>query len=132
MVMNSRDRGFLEPAGSILLFLVVGWSNASSQDWAVRGACTSITLEAVSFSDAQNAFAVGQDSFHGYVLHSGNGGSSWAPLLTDSHTFYDVEFGGGSLGLAVGDGGYILRSTDGGQSWSQVVTNTTGDLRTVA
>lgn len=124
--MNFR-RGFFPLAATILAF-VVGPAAASAQDWVARGVCTSINLEAVTFSDAENGFAVG----HGYLLHSGDGGSSWAPLLTVSRFLHDVGFRGASLGLAVGDGGLILRTTDGGQSWSEVESNTTGDLRTVA
>ncbi len=119
--------GFLRPAAVVLPLLATP-AAPWAQDWVSRGVCTSINFEAVAFSDAENGFVAGE----GYLLHSGDGGSSWAPLLRVSRSLHDVGFRGASLGLAVGDGGLILRTTDGGQSWSEVETNTTSDLRTVA
>src|SRR6058998_1696220 len=104
--MNLRH-GLFRPA-AVVLGLVVAPAAVLAQDWMARGVCTSINLEAVAFSDAENGFAVGQ----GYILRSVDGGSSWAPQLTASQSLHDVGFRGASLGLAVGDGGLILRTTD--------------------
>lgn len=120
-------RVFLRSAAIVAAF-VVAPAAASAQDWVARGVCTSIDIEAVSYSDADHCFAVGQS----YILRSSDGGSSWAPLFTASRLLHDVGFRDASLGLAVGDGGLILRTTDGGQSWSEVQSNTTSDLFTVA
>jgi len=125
-IMKLRG-GFFSTVAGVLAF-VAATAAVSAQDWVAVGVCTSIDLYAVTFSDSENAFAVGQ----GYLLHSGDGGTSWAPLLAVQRPLHDVGFRGASLGLAVGDGGLILRTTDGGQSWSEVEGNTASDLRTVA
>ena len=120
-------RRFFHPVAAILAFLAAP-AAASAQDWVARGICTALDFHAVTFSDPENVFVVGE----GYILHSGDGGDSWAPLLGVNRPLRDVRFRGPSLGLAVGDGGLILRTTDGGQSWSEVENNLAVDLRTVA
>ncbi len=125
-LMNLRLRFFLPFAAAVLA--LVAPATVSAQDWTSRGVCTSGDIEAVTFSDSQNGFAVGP----GYIIHSSDGGNSWAPLFMVNRPLHDVGFQGASLGLAVGDGGFILRTTDGGLSWSEVESNTTSDLRTVA
>ncbi len=124
--MGFRLRSFTPIVAAVhaLLATPVG---ISAQDWVERGVCTAIDFHAVAFSDSRNAYAVGQ----GYVVHSGDGGSSWAPLIAVNRPLHDVSFRGASLGLAVGDGGSIIRTTDGGQSWSEVENNLAIDLRTV-
>lgn len=80
---------------------------------------TRAMLTGVSFADAQNGWAVGHD---GVVLHSADGGQSWArrDQRQDLETvFLDVLFINPQHGFIVGAYGKFLETADGGATWSE-------------
>lgn len=92
------------------------------REWAQVQTPTRAALTAVSFSDADNGWAVGHDAA---ILHTTDGGRSWAlqnfePEL--EKPFLDVIALDGSRAIAVGAYGLMYRTDDGGASWSEVDT----------
>jgi photosystem II stability/assembly factor-like uncharacterized protein len=66
---------------------VILWSDDAGQSWTQASVPVSVTLVAVTFSDARNVWAVGHD---GAVLHSVDGGQQWS-----------LQFDGDSANAAV-------------------------------
>src|SRR4051794_9028356 len=95
------------------------WSDNKGQDWQQASVPGSSDLVAVYFPTPTQGWAVGHD---GVILHSGDGGKSWArqrdgrpdnadvPLL-------DVWFQDEHTGYAVGAFGTLLQTSDGGAHW---------------
>src|SRR6266404_7777841 len=72
-------------------------------------------LYGVSFTDANNGTAVGED---GTILRTTNGGLRWVHQRSGTTKFlWGVSFSDTNNGIAVGEGGIILRTTDGGTTW---------------
>lgn len=106
----------------------------SRSDWRqVEGVPTRATLTAVT-AVGDKVWAVGHD---GIILHSGDGGQSWAvqrldpkdppsddPMAEynpqDGAPLLDVVFEDASRGYAVGAFSLMLRTDDGGASWTAV------------
>lgn len=79
------------------------------------------TLTGVAFVDAQKGWAVGH---WGAILHSDDGGETWALQRSDVATdrpLFAVHFFDAQRGVAVGLWSLLLRTEDGGRHW-QIVT----------
>lgn len=80
-----------------------------------RPAGTAGIFKSVSFVDANNGTAVGQD---GIVIHTTDGGATWTPQSSvPMKTLWGVSFSDANTGTAVGEGGTIIRTTNGGSDW---------------
>lgn len=74
-------------------------------------------LLSVTFPDEQNGWACGR---WGTVLHSSDGGKTWAPQKTGTdYTLSSIYFVDQKRGWAVGDEGTIIHTTDGGNTWQK-------------
>jgi len=81
---------------------------------------TRATLTAVSFSDAHNGWAVGH---WGVILHTGDGGETWALQRSDTSVdqpLFTVHFSDALHGLAAGLWSLLLGTDDGGKTWKPV------------
>lgn len=108
-------------------------------------------LDAVTFVDGQNGWAVGSSELfyengwqeHGAIVHTSDGGQHWSEQgeeLTDdlSPEFFDVQFFDGQNGWAMDNGHsdpttgeetfFFARTTDGGAHWTWVPTGVPGML----
>jgi photosystem II stability/assembly factor-like uncharacterized protein len=77
------------------------------------------TLLSISFPDPNQGWAVGK---HGEILHSSDGGTTWAPQQTSQTTqdLNSVFFVSPQDGWAAGNAGTVLRTTTGGVTWGAV------------
>ena len=79
--------------------------------WYPQTSGTTNTLKDVSFTDANNGTAVGDD---GEILRTTNGGTNWisqtSPIISYLH---GVSFTDANTGTVVGSNGTILRTTNG-------------------
>lgn len=78
---------------------------------------TRAVLTAVSFSDAQNGWAVGH---HGTILHTSDGGENWVLQRQDlsvDQPLFSVQFRDAQSGIAVGLWSLMLQTSDGGRTW---------------
>ncbi len=92
----------------------------TGSSWKQVEVPVNVLLTAVTFTDADNGWAVGHDAT---VLHTADGGRTWTlqhyspeigqPLL-------DVYFSDAREGYAVGAFGLFLHTTDGGQNWETI------------
>ena len=74
-------------------------------------------LNGVSFSDAQNGWAVG---WYNTVLRTTNGGQTWTPQTTSAPpqtVWFGVSAVGPLTGWLAGTNEKVVRTLDGGQSW---------------
>lgn len=88
------------------------------------------TMAAVCFVDQNSGWMVGA---YGTILHSTNGGQTWAQQR--SNTVSDlaaVAFGTSSCGWAAGAGGSVVHTTNGGSSWIPAATGTSADALAIA
>lgn len=86
-------------------------------------------LNAVSFPDARNGWAVGA---HGAILTTADGGRTWhAQKSGVDADLLDVKFLDTREGWAVGKNGAILHTTDGGTSWDTEASGTTHALERI-
>ena len=77
-------------------------------------------LTGVSFVDAKQGWAVGH---WGLILHSEDGGETWAVQRSDLSTdrpLFAVHFFDAQRGVAVGLWSLVLRTEDGGRQWQTV------------
>jgi photosystem II stability/assembly factor-like uncharacterized protein len=75
------------------------------------------TLTSVTFSDAQNGWAVGH---WGVIIHTVDGGETWSVQRTDASVdqpIFSVYFSSEKSGWAVGLWSLMLHTEDGGASW---------------
>jgi photosystem II stability/assembly factor-like uncharacterized protein len=71
-------------------------------------------LRAVKFIGSTHAWAVGRN---GTILHSSNGGNTWAMQQSSiDTTLFDVDFGDTLNGMIAGNG-YVLYTHNGGTNW---------------
>lgn len=97
---------------------IIGSLNGT--DWVQVPTPTRAALTAVSFSDADNGWAVGHDAV---ILRSRDGGRSWVlqnfqPEL--EKPFLDVLFLTSQRGFAVGAYSLFYETRDGGDTWEEV------------
>jgi photosystem II stability/assembly factor-like uncharacterized protein len=84
-------------------------------NWRPQESGTTINLNAVFFSNANNGTAVG---LGGTILRTINGGADWtAQSSGTTEHLEDVFFTNANTGTAVGLEGTILRTTNGGATW---------------
>ncbi|QBR03982.1 WD40/YVTN/BNR-like repeat-containing protein [Paraburkholderia pallida] len=79
----------------------------------------SATLSAVTFSDAQHGWAVGQ---WGVILATSDGGETWSRQRMDSSVdqpLFSVVFTSPQDGIAVGLWSLMLTTHDGGKTWAK-------------
>jgi photosystem II stability/assembly factor-like uncharacterized protein len=79
-----------------------------------------VTLTSVSFVDDKLGWAAGHA---GVVLHSGDGGETWALQRSDlqnDRPLFALKFFDARHGVAVGLWSLVLRTDDGGASWQTV------------
>lgn len=110
--------------------------------WEIKSVETKgFNLQALSFPDARNGWAVGD---YGLMIHTSDGGQSWTRVKAPSRVNLNaVQFVSDEVGYAAGSSGLyrdnrkekadfdlvILRTSDGGQSWSTSYEyHRTGDL----
>jgi len=85
-----------------------------------------LLLNAVSFVDANNGWAVGHN---GFVFKTSNGGSTWVQQTSNTtNLLRDVFFINSTNGWAIGDNGTIIRTTNGGVTWNVSSTGATNVL----
>jgi poly(3-hydroxybutyrate) depolymerase len=91
---------------------------AVGEDGTITGTNTKWSdtwFQGVSFSDANNGFAVG---WQGVIFRTTDGGDTWVELTSGTnHLFYEVSSTDENTATAVGSGGTIRRTTNGGQTW---------------
>jgi photosystem II stability/assembly factor-like uncharacterized protein len=81
---------------------------------------TDVALTSVSFVDDQRGWAVGH---WGVVLHTTDGGETWALQRTDTERdrpLFGVQFFDGQHGVAVGLWSLVLITQDGGAHWQTI------------
>ena len=100
------------------------------QDWQIQQSTTTKMLNAITFTDQNNGWAVGRDNL---ILHTSDGGMHWEKqpvpddtiIDVDRHyfdsTLYDVCFISKDSGWAVGSKS-LLQTIDGGKSWKHYKT----------
>lgn len=108
----------------LLLALLTGWTQGSEWKWLTGGNLTKVKFV------GQKGWIIGDDGNQGIILHTTNGGDTWAiqPHNTGRHYFRGLSvvdslngwIGGGLLGS--GEPGFILRTRDGGQTWIEKYT----------
>lgn len=78
------------------------------------------TLHAAAFDELGfNGWVVGQG---GAILHTSDGGQSWAAQTSNVRfLLHDVALQGSDSLWAVGEGGLLTRTTDGGETWNASV-----------
>lgn len=110
---------------------VVLLSDDHGKSWRqARGVPTDSALNAVSFADERNGWAVGH---WGVILRTSDGGETWTRQRLDTsedRPLYSVHFSDAEHGVAVGLWSLLLRTRDGGQTWEDVALNPPpGDTR---
>lgn len=81
---------------------------------------TSVMLDAVSFANAKEGWAVGH---LGVIIHTTDGGETWTmqrTALCHEEPLFTVWFKNDRLGIAAGLWGLVIRTTDGGKTWQKV------------
>lgn len=103
-------------------------SDNNGDSWRQVSVPTRATLTAVSFSDAQQGWAVGHDAV---ILHSSDGGEHWQMQHQDiplQSPLLDVAFSDALHGLASGAYGLMLQTSDGGVNWQPIKVNADDDF----
>ena len=105
-----------------LVILLLINTNLTIAQWYQQNSGTSMGLNGVSFTDANNGIAVGGDYILGgasnsIILQTTNGGSTWITQSTGSeYSLFGVSFTDINNGTAVGNHATILRTKDGGST----------------
>ena len=95
-------------------------NSADGNDWAQVASPVHVTLTSVSFSDANNGWAVGHDAA---TLHTTDGGKTWALQNyqpADHKPLLSVIALDSQRALATGAYGLFLGTHDGGKTWAPV------------
>lgn len=93
------------------------WTSSGSDEWAIGA------LSAVS---ANNIWAIGGESLppgasRGFLVHSTDGGRTWAQVLPSAAPTTAVDFLNSSVGFGIGTAtntGAVVATTDGGAHWT--------------
>jgi photosystem II stability/assembly factor-like uncharacterized protein len=111
--------GFYIALSILLLVTGTGWGQGNGWKWLTGG-----YLKAVKFV-GQQGWIIGDDGNQGIILHTTDGGNTWAiqPHNTGRHYFNGLVFvdslngwiAGGYQPL--GEPGFLLRTRNGGQTW---------------
>lgn len=140
--LQSRTFLALAQAGARLVAVgergLIALSDDNGKSWRQAASPVGVTLTSVSFTDARAGWAAGHA---GTILHTADGGASWAVQLNGSAVpelvratgldavaaqlaadgpdkpFLDIQFTDALHGVAVGAYGLALRTGDGGRSW---------------
>jgi len=112
-----------------LLILILAGEAAAAQSWSVQNSGTTSDLFSVCFTSSLNGWVAGQN---GTVLHTTNGGVSWAESHFTTLWLSGISFKDSLVGLAVGVDGSMFRTTDAGASWVPESSGTTVSLYSVA
>ena len=116
--------------------LILKTTNGGSS-WSVQSTGSSFALYGVSFTDANNGWAVGgyvnwpndYPMTYGAIQRTTNGGASWTTPVNGVVSYLrSVAFTDANTGWAVGNAGTILKTTNGGTTWSQQLATVTRDL----
>lgn len=99
------------------------FSDDQGKTWTQAKVPVSVMLTSVYFPTPKLGWAVGHN---GVILHSADGGASWAVQKADRDADSDkagapllgVWFADPSNGIAVGAYGYLLATADGGATWT--------------
>lgn len=98
---------------------VVLLSDDDGRSWRqARSVPLDAQLNAVSFADAQQGWAVGH---WGLVLHTADGGETWdvqRQVTQEDRPLFGVHFFDAQHGVAVGLWSLVLTTADGGRSWT--------------
>lgn len=103
----------------------------NTQPWALTSRGENLAANWITFSDANNGFAVGQD---GLIMHTVNGGETWSGLQNGLtlDSFYGAEMIGTNKLWVVGDLGVLLHTSNAGASWVQQSTFTFNTLFSIS
>jgi photosystem II stability/assembly factor-like uncharacterized protein len=103
-------------------------SQDSGKSWIQQTSGSTTELEAIHFVDYLNGWAVGAYE----ILHTVNGGTSWAKQSTPGDVYANAVFAvSNSVAWVVGNDGAILKTTNGGAAWTAQLSGTTRDLNSV-
>ena len=111
----------------VSLFLV----NGAMAQWTVLSSGTSESLKSVYFTDANNGFVGGSNTF----LKTTNGGITWSVIpIGGLFIFHSIDFPSPDTGYAVGWGidGSIYKTTNTGITWTPYTGYINGELSTVS
>jgi len=113
-VAMTSDNIVLAVADSLNFGRILRSTNAGST-WSVQRNFSAQVLNAVEFSDANTAYAVGNN---GAVLRTANAGASWSNIsVGGTGRFLDVSISGQNVFIS-GSAGVILTSANGGSPWT--------------
>lgn len=126
--------GFNIALSILLLVTGAGWGQGSGWKWLTGG-----NLKKVKFI-GQQGWIYGDDGNQGIILHTTNGGDTWAiqPHNTGRHYFNGLCFVDSTNGwivggwLGMGEPGFILRTRNGGRTWREEYTTNAYYLRGIA
>lgn len=95
--------------------------------WQLWNAANAYPNFAVDFCDDSNGWVVGSQ-----ILHTTDGGLSWATYPTSVPTLYGVSAANATHCWAVGIGGTVEATTDGGTVWAEQPSATSSNLWSVS
>ncbi len=101
--------------------------STDGEQWRQVLVPTRTTLTAVYFHDKMNGWIVGHDAV---ILRTTDGGNVWQKVNADPEgqiPLFDVWFGNGKQGIAIGAYGLYLISGDGGVTWDKSELNISVD-----
>jgi photosystem II stability/assembly factor-like uncharacterized protein len=101
------------------------------QTWTAQNTGTKLSLEALSFTDAQNGWAVG---WSGTVIHTTDGGKTWSAVKNTGATWSlgAIYFRDARFGFVAGFAGQLFRTKDGGARWEARKVPVSGWLTSIA
>jgi photosystem II stability/assembly factor-like uncharacterized protein len=109
---------------ALFFFLMV--TQICFAQWYQQNSGTTQNLNALTFTDSDNGFAVGDS---GTIMHTTDAGVSWVSQTSGTTlNLNDIFFIDAITSCIVGGGGIILRTTNGGITWVQQTSGTTNDL----
>ncbi len=98
-----------------------GITSCTGQGWHVTWQSTAYGISDLDCPTESRCVAVGGNSSHGYVLRTGDGGTTWTGrTITAQERFFSVSCTDAAHCVAGGWGGRVSVTADGGATWSQV------------